>query len=194
MALATIQHPNPRLDLWGYRTLGTATQAIDKPMTSIMTYQNHLASSGFSSLQGAHPTYAMGFDQTRAGTHHPPPPSQQQSSRMNSGNSSRASLSGFRDNGPPSRRSFSTPMNGVRQEVTPEQTSHPGTPNEKKRTKLGYHRTSIACSKITNRLLLALWVLGVFAPANICQVTADDVRFDVSLPQTLPTNAPTVSG
>jgi hypothetical protein len=59
-----------------------------------------------------------------------------------------APMASSRDAGMAPRRSLSTPVDGIRQDSTPEKQLSAG---EKKRTKLGYHRTSIACNHCRRR-------------------------------------------
>ncbi|KAI9171479.1 Halotolerance protein 9 [Paramyrothecium foliicola] len=143
MAVATFSTSNPSLEPWEYCIPGAAPFSDTRPMTSgVMSYQYPLLSSEHGPLDGSQAPYPMAFDVSHQ---------EMQANSMISRNASRVSLNGVADPSLSTRRSFSTPTSSTQQDSASDQGAQTGANGEKKRTKLGYHRTSIACSHCRRR-------------------------------------------
>jgi hypothetical protein len=147
VALATFPPSNPRPEPWENWTPGTAQLLKSTSITTVMSYQFPLLSSGHAAMELPQHAYASEFNMQEG-----------QSTSVDGRDHPRAPLAGPRDANLAPSRSISTPINEVRQDTTLEKQMASGAQGEKKRTKLGYHRTSIACSTHT-RFLCWLLVL-----------------------------------
>lgn len=153
--------------------LGSSYHPPSKFMTSVMPYTYPAPDSNAGDMDMSQSSYLPPYSSM--------PPHKSPSNRLGDGQDSTLSFKDHGDNSMMLRRSFSTPS------VTPvpssttaaEQQSPVDAQGEKKRNKLGYHRTSIACSESHPNASPLLCCSREKLFNNIRQVIVVGVRLDV---------------
>lgn len=156
MAVVKVAYAHSKPEPWETGCSATPSFLLD-PYAFDMSYQYMAQSTNQLGIDVTQPGYIPGFKLS----------SQDPSALDGDGKKSEGSYE-EKKSGVSLRRSFSTPNAAQMQQSTQDAQSHAGTTGEKKRNKLGYHRTSIPCSKSRQPFPEARW-LTVSAGKGHCR-------------------------